>query len=67
MARRPCLSPSTNRVDLHFHEEVEKIKENVRNQTRKPTKWAGKVWREKPRERVQLGQKLKKNHNFFKF
>ena len=36
-------------------------------QNRKPTKWAGKVWREKPRVRVQLGQKLKKNYNFFKF
>ena len=26
-----CLSSSTNRVDLHFHEGVEKIKENVKN------------------------------------
>ena len=28
---------------------------------------AGKVWREKPRVRVQFGQKFKKNYNFFKF
>ena len=26
-----CLSSSTNSVDLHFHEGVEKIKENVKN------------------------------------
>ena len=37
----------------------------LKYQNRKPTKWAGKVWREKPRVRVQLGQKLKKK-NFFK-
>ena len=26
-----CLSSSTSSVDLHFHEEIEKIKENVQN------------------------------------
>ena len=39
----------------------------IKIQNRKPTKWVGKVWREKPRVRVQLGQKFKKNYNFFKF
>ena len=54
-------------VGLHFH-GVEKIKENDKNtKNRKPTKWAGKVWREKPRVGVQLGQNLKENYNFFKF
>ena len=48
-----------------FHEGVEKVKEN--NKNRKTTKWAGKVWREKPRVRVQLGQKLRKKYNFFEF
>ena len=58
-----CLSSSTNSVGLHFHEGVEKIKENDKNtnfKNRKPTKWAGKVWRVKPGAFVQLGQKLKK-------
>ena len=51
-----CMSSSTNIVGLQFHQGVEKIKENdkkkVKYQNRKPTKWAGKVWREKPRVRV---------------
>ena len=56
-----CLSSSTNSVGLHFYEGVEKIKENDKNtKTEKPTKWAGKVWREKPRVGVQLGKKVKK-------
>ena len=56
-----CLSSSTNSVRLHFRERVEKTKENgKKNENRKPTKWAGKVWWEKPRVRVQLWQKLKK-------
>ena len=49
-----CLSSSTNSVGLHFHEGVEKIKENDKNtnfKNRKPTKWVGKVWRVKPRAR----------------
>ena len=55
------LSSNTNGVGLHFHEGVEKIKENDKNtKIRKLTKWAGKVWREKPRVRIQLWQKLKK-------
>ena len=38
-----CLSSSTNIVRLHFHERVEKTKENAKkNENRKPTKWAGK-------------------------
>ena len=40
-----CLSSSTNSVGLHFHEGVEKIKENDKNtnfKNRKPTKWVGK-------------------------
>ena len=56
-----CPRSSTNSVGLHFHEGVEKIKENDTNtKKRKPTNWAGKVWREKSRAFVQLGQKLKK-------
>ena len=55
------MSSSTNSVGLHFHEGIEKIKENDKKyQNRKHAKWAGKVWREKRRVRVQLGQKLKK-------
>ena len=56
-----CLSSSTNSVGLHFHEGVEKIKENGTNtKNRKPTNWAGKVWWENSSVFVQLGQKLKK-------
>ena len=51
-----CLSSSTNSVGLHFHEGVEKIKENDKN-TKIENLQNG---REKPRVRVQLGQKLKK-------
>ena len=53
-----CLSSSTNSVLLRFRERVEKTKENAKN--RKPTKWAGKIWREKIRIRVHLGKKFKK-------
>ena len=64
-----CLISSTNSVGLHFHEGVEKIKENDKNTKIESLqngleKYGGK----KPRVRVQLGQKLKKNvYNFFKF
>ena len=53
-----CLSSSTNSVGLHFHEGVEKTKENDKNnKNRTPTIWEGTV-----------GDKnLKKNYNFFKF
>ena len=48
-----------------------KSRENKRkrpkNDNRKPTKWAGKIWREKIRVRAHLGKKFKKYHNFFKF
>ena len=43
-------------LGLHFHEGVEKIKENDKN-TKIENLQNG---REKPRVRVQLGQKLKK-------
>ena len=40
---------STNSVGLpDFHEVEDKIKESGKeNESRKPTKWAGKIWREK--------------------
>ena len=50
-----CLSVSTNSAGPHFRERVQKIKENgKKNENRKCTKWAGKVWREKT-----FGAKLK--------
>ena len=53
---------------LHFRERVEKTKQNAqKNENRKPTKWAGKIWRKKIRVRAHLGKKFKKYHNFFKF
>ena len=56
-----CLSSSTNIVGLHFHEGVEKIKENdkntkIENLQNGQEKYGG----ENPRVRVHLGQKLKK-------
>ena len=52
-----------NSVGLHFHEGVEKIKENYKN-----TKIENlRNGQEKPRARVELGQKFEKNYNFFKF
>ena len=55
-----CLSSSTNIVRLHFHERVEKTKENAKkNENRKPTKWTGKIWREKIRVRAHLGKNFK--------
>ena len=56
-----CLSSSTNNVGLHFHEGVEKIKENdkntkIENLQNGQEKYGG----ENPRVRVHLGQKLKK-------
>ena len=55
------MSSSTNSVGLHFHEGVEKIKENdkntkIENLQNGQEKYGG----EKPRVRVQSGQKLKK-------
>ena len=56
-----CLSSIVNSVGLHFHEEVEKIKENdkntkIENLQNGQEKYGG----ENPRVRVHLGQKLKK-------
>ena len=45
-----------NSVGLHFHEGVEKIKENYKN-TKIENLQNGQ---EKPRARVELGQKFKK-------
>ena len=62
-----CLSSSTNSASLHFHEGVEKIKENVKNtKTENLQNGQKSIWREKTRVRAQWGQKLKKNYNFFK-
>ena len=46
--------------------EKEKTKENAKKKNRKPTKWAGKIWREKSRVRAHLGKKFKTFHNYFK-
>ena len=47
-----CLSSSTNSMGLHFHEGVEKLKENDKN-----TKIENlKNGQGKPRVRVQLGK-----------
>ena len=52
-----CLSSSTNRVRLDFRERVEKTKESAKkDENRKSTKWAGKIWREKTRAHAHLGQ-----------
>ena len=52
-----CLSFSTNSVVLYFRDRVETIEENEKkDEKRKPTKWAGKIWREKTRVRAHLGQ-----------
>ena len=51
----------TNSVGLHFHEGVEQIKENDTNtKNRKPTNWAGKLWREKSAYLYSWGKNLKK-------
>ena len=34
----------------------ENERKRLKYQNRKPIKWAGKVWREKPHVRVQLGK-----------
>ena len=57
-----CLSSSTNSVDLHFHEGVEKIEENVKNTKIEnlqngQEKYGGKI--NLACVRVQLGQNLK--------
>ena len=53
-----------NSVGLHFHEGVEKIKENDKN-TKIENLQNG---REKPRVRTRtVGAKIKKNYNFFTF
>ena len=53
------LSSSRNSVRLHFRKRVEKTKENAKkNEKRKPTKWAGKIWQEKIRVRAHLGKNL---------
>ena len=54
------MSSSTNSVGLHFHEGVEKIKENDKN-TKIENLQNG---RENPRVRVQLGQNSKKKLQF---
>ena len=56
-----CLSSSTNSVGLHFHEGVEKIKENDKN-TKIENLQNGQAkygWK-KPSVRVQLGKIKKK-------
>ena len=39
--------------------EWRKLKKTEKNENRKPTKWAGKIWREKTRVRAHLGQNFK--------
>ena len=55
------LSSSTNSVGLHFHEGVEKIKENDKNTKIENLQNGQETYGgENPRVRVHLGQKLKK-------
>ena len=51
-----CLSSSTNIVRLHFRERERENKRKREKKNRKPTKWAGKIWREKIRARAHLGK-----------
>ena len=55
--KNKCLSSSTNSVRLHFRERAEITKENAKkkNENRKHTKWAEKIWPEKIRVRAHLG------------
>ena len=51
---------STKSVGLRFREAVKKIKERGKKTNfKKPTKWAGKIWREKTRVRANLWQNFK--------
>ena len=43
-----------------------KRKRQKKNENRKPTKWAGKVWREKNSSTCTSRAKLQKHYNFFK-
>ena len=59
---------STNSVGLRFREAVKKIKERgKKNELKKPTKWAGKMWREKNSRTCESVAKLQKYYNFLKF
>ena len=62
------LSSSTNIVGLHFHEGVEKMKENDKNtKTENLQNGQEKYGGKKLAYVYMLGQKLKKNYDFFKF
>ena len=50
---------SSNCVGLRFREVVRKKKKGAKKRIKKPTKWAGKIWREKTHVRANLGQNLK--------
>ena len=50
---------STKSVGLRFREAVKKIKGAKKTNLKKPTKWAGKIWREKTRVLANLGQNFK--------
>ena len=58
---------STNSVDLHFHEGVEKIKENVKNTKKENLQNGQEKYGWKNLVTCTVGAKIKKNYNFFKF
>ena len=53
-----CLSSSINSVGLHFHEGVDKIKENIKNTKIENLKMGRKSMAGKPRVPVKFGQKF---------
>ena len=63
-----CLSSSTNSVGLHFHEGLEKIKENVKSTKIENLQNGQEKYGGKKLAYVYSGAKIKKkNYNFFKF
>ena len=62
------MSFSTNSVGLHFHEGVEKMKENDKNTKIENLQNGRKSVAGKTSRTVNSsGKNLKKNYNFFKF
>ena len=53
-----CLSSSINSVGFHFHEGVDKIKENIKNTKIENLKMGRKSMAGKPRVPVKFGQKF---------
>ena len=56
-----CLSSSTNSAGLHFHERVEKIKENVKNTKIENLQSGQEKYGGKNARACTVGAKIKKN------